>query len=772
MDRLGGTAKKVREYVRRGEYDEAIRIAERLNYDKVTNLALVMDVATAYDAVGDQEEAKDILLRYYSKKGGKSRNLMEFLIELCIVTGDVKNGTKYCLEFEEKWPEDPVSLVMRYRIVSAADGSLEEQAKYLEQYKKYDFDERWGYELAEVYYHAKQLEPCVKACHDLILYFGKGEYVERAAKMKNVLVGLSPDEIETLRRNYPGFGEAPAAPEEEAPVEAETEEVEEEWPDSIEAEIEAAQAGHDYVAGSDEELAQAKSQYYVDEKLKQTEEKARQRKLKEQQEEERRRAEAERAAAARDDMISEALHTDYYEEVEENRKKAKPSKNFKPVVFGENDYQKTVNELLHNFREALKEELGDHDVEYITVGRNSESYAEAIEERIRSEITMLSEEQVRELNRNQVKELHELTILHDVNNRIAALVKEAMTDLPDVDMEVVTKEMDRFIREDALNTLVDEMNAREAARLQAEEEKRLAEEYARKQAEAEAERRAREANIAKMEEEARRKRAEAQIQEALAAQEAALKAMEEETSETEMTVEEVEAAMEKGETEDAAEAEAQAAAAAAAQAAWEMSFFGTDEVNAKAEESVVSDDEAESVGLEEGTEASEDARTGEVSGEEEASGEAVETTVQEEAESKSDDVPEEAPVVEPVHTILDEILDEDSRLTTELFEACVVAKAKTMGYTVDDRAHMTIQVLCDELLDEEVKLTKKLAILMAEAAVERCRKGTGLGRIFGFGKNGTVLKDRHFDWDDKMIEAAKPKVEPVVESETEAKTEE
>ena len=166
--------------------------------------------------------------------------------------------------------------------------------------------------------------------------------------------------------------------------------------------------------------------------------------------------------------------------------------------------------------------------------------------------------------------------------------------------------------------------------------------------------------------------------------------------------------------------------------------------------------------------------TGEVSGEASVGETAdAETTVQEDAaEEKSDDTPDESPAPEHVHTVLDEIQDEDSQLTTELFEACVVAKAKTMGYSVDDRAHMTIQVLSDELLDEEVILTKKLAILMAEAAVERCRKGTGLGRIFGFGKKSTVLKDRHFDWDDKMIQAALPKAEPVSEAETEVNTEE
>lgn len=780
MDRLGGTARKVHEYVRRGEYEEAIRIAERLNYDKVSNLMLVMDAATAYDAVGDKAEAKDILLRYYKNKGGKHRNLLEFLIELCIVTDDIDQGVKFCLEFEDKWPGDPISLIMRYRIIAAADGSLEEQARYLEQYKQVDFDERWGYELCEIYYRMKALEPCVNACHDLIQYFGKGEYVEKAVRMKNSLVGLSPDEVERLRSFYPNFGMAREEEEaEETTVEASLDdheepvaETEEEWPESLEEEIASAQKDYNFVARSDEELQKVKSQYHVDEKLKQTEEIARQRKLKEQQEEEARRLAEEQAAKERNDMISSALHSDHYEEVEENRKKVKPRENIKPLVFTGLDTQATVNELLHNFREAMWEEEGD-DVEYITVGRHSEDYAEAIEERIRSEITMLSEEQVRELTPAQVKELYELTVLHDVNNRIAALVKESMEILPDVDMEQVTEEMEEFIREDALNKLVEEMNAREAARLQAEEAQRQAEEAARRKAEAEAEARARAANIAKMEEEARRKRAEAKLQEALKAQEAALQEVDESEGEP-AAADGFEAASSikdslTGVAEAMSDTEAVEETASYADTPADTEPFtgeaGADQevtagyetdtadqrrievVNSQGEKEYLTPEEASFWGLEE-------------------ENSDVEPVAEADADaSDAADIPDTAKsvsvidiekVAETEHTILDEIQDPDERLSAELFQSCVVARAKTRGYSVDDRAYMTIQVLYDEMAEEDIILSKNLAIILADTAIARCGKGGVIGKLFkGLGKkDNTVLKDRHFDWNDKMIDEA------------------
>lgn len=761
MDRQGGTAKKVHEYVRHGEYDEAIRIAERLNYDKLSNVMLAVDLATAYDAVGEKEDAKDVLLHFYKNKGGKNRNMMEFLIELCIVTGDIENGARFCMEYEKKWPEDPIALIMRYRIVAAAGGSLEEQARYLEEYKKADFDERWGYELAFLYYQMRQAEPCIELCHDMILYFGKGEYVERVAQMKNALVGLSSDEVETLRRYYPdmSYGTEESDSEEEEAVQTDViaSEEEEAWPETIQEEIEAAQSMHEFTSVTDEALQEEKSRYYVDEKLKQTEDKARQRKLKEQQAEEARLAKAEQEAQYREDMISATLHSDYYEQVEENRKKVRPRENFKPLVFTGLDFQATVNQMLSNFRESMMAESGDRDIEYITIGRNSESYAEAIEERIRSEITMLSEEQVRELSPAQVKELYELTVLHDVNGRIAGLVREAMATLPDVDMDIVNKDMDQFIREDALNRLVDEMNAREAARIQAEEDAKLAEEAARKQAEAEAEARARAANIAKMEEEARRKRAEAKIQEALKAQEEALKEVEEEPFD------------DVAEAVDEAAAEACAEPVAFAEEATEdeeidnvieEAFLEADLMDAgvivfdETEDALVIEDvtaQAEEFS-EATTDASEtDAESGDVTAtveEENVEEEAAEEDVVEE------DVVEEA--VEELHTVLDDIKDPDGALSTDLFQACVVARAMTRGYTVDERAYMTIQILCDEMQEEKIRLSMNLAIALADAAIVRCSKGTGFGKLFkGFGKkNATVLKDRHFDWDDKMVESA------------------
>ena len=64
--------------------------------------------------------------------------------------------------------------------------------KILEDYKESEIDEKYMYELANLYYKTGRREDCIKTCDNLVLWFQDGVYVENAVKLKEKLgVNLS-----------------------------------------------------------------------------------------------------------------------------------------------------------------------------------------------------------------------------------------------------------------------------------------------------------------------------------------------------------------------------------------------------------------------------------------------------------------------------------------------------------------------------------------------------------------------------------------------------
>ncbi|MBQ4176337.1 MAG: hypothetical protein II640_02595, partial [Lachnospiraceae bacterium] len=189
----------IRDLMGKGDYEEVVSLAEKTHVTRHASGLLVLDVVEAYEKLGDKERAKDTLLAFYDSRGISGKNMMQKLINLCTETGDISNAVGLCMQFENQWPDSRVSYLMRYQIVAAAEGgTLDEQIRYLEQYKQAEFDERWAYELARLYEKNNQPEECAALCHEIICFFGQGPYVEKAARLKSKVAGISKEERDII----------------------------------------------------------------------------------------------------------------------------------------------------------------------------------------------------------------------------------------------------------------------------------------------------------------------------------------------------------------------------------------------------------------------------------------------------------------------------------------------------------------------------------------------------------------------------------------------
>ena len=174
---------QIKKMVSRGDYETAMKIADTIDWRRVRNVNILSMVATIYEKNEEYQEAKDILLLAFERAPIGKRLLFK-LAELAIKEGSFQEAEDYYREFCDLAPDDPRQYILRYLILGAKGAPAEQLIHTLEQYCNIELDEKWLYELAELYAEAGMGELCIMACDKIMLMFGLGKYVEKAMELK------------------------------------------------------------------------------------------------------------------------------------------------------------------------------------------------------------------------------------------------------------------------------------------------------------------------------------------------------------------------------------------------------------------------------------------------------------------------------------------------------------------------------------------------------------------------------------------------------------
>lgn len=188
---------QIKKLMNRKDYATAMKIADTIDWRRVRNVKLLTMIAQVYEYNEDYQEAKDILLLAY-ERAPIGKRLLYKLTELAIKEGRLAEAEAYFREFRELAPNDPRQYLLRYMISEAKGLDAVNLIPFLEAYKEYDFDERWSYELAELYHKAGREEDCVRLCDEIILWFSLGSDVERAMELKKKYRPLTEQQLELL----------------------------------------------------------------------------------------------------------------------------------------------------------------------------------------------------------------------------------------------------------------------------------------------------------------------------------------------------------------------------------------------------------------------------------------------------------------------------------------------------------------------------------------------------------------------------------------------
>lgn len=180
------------------DYSTAAQIADSINWKKVRNSSTLCLVGDIYNHLERYEESKELYLMAYDHSP-IGRNIIYKLTEAALKAGNVAEAEEYYQEFAEISPNDAKKYILRYQISCMKDEPLENKISILEELKEKEYTEKWAYELACLYRDQQDVQKCVAACDELILWFGDGLYVEKALELKMNFAPLTSLQEEKYR---------------------------------------------------------------------------------------------------------------------------------------------------------------------------------------------------------------------------------------------------------------------------------------------------------------------------------------------------------------------------------------------------------------------------------------------------------------------------------------------------------------------------------------------------------------------------------------------
>ena len=184
-------AEEIKALILRREFKKAVEIADEIDWNRVRSIKMLCTVSDLYKINRRYRESKELLLMAYERYPG-GRTILYSLCELCIKMGEVVQAIEYYKEYVQLAPMDTGKYVLQYKIYEAQEVSLEERIAVLEELKKREYREKWGYELAYLYHRIGLGTKCVEECDQLILWFSEGRYVKKAMELKMLHEPLSP----------------------------------------------------------------------------------------------------------------------------------------------------------------------------------------------------------------------------------------------------------------------------------------------------------------------------------------------------------------------------------------------------------------------------------------------------------------------------------------------------------------------------------------------------------------------------------------------------
>ena len=181
--------RQIRDYVADNQFTTALELIDTLPLAQVESVEDLYLYADLYEKAERMEKKKEIYFIIYNRT--KSRHVLEKLLRLVLRMGDMKEARELFLAYEFSGEATLTTFELRYLLARAEGESRNSLIQILEELKKEEYTEEWGYQLARLYEYDGRREDAIRECKDLQLWFGEGPIIDKAVELQARLE--SPD---------------------------------------------------------------------------------------------------------------------------------------------------------------------------------------------------------------------------------------------------------------------------------------------------------------------------------------------------------------------------------------------------------------------------------------------------------------------------------------------------------------------------------------------------------------------------------------------------
>ncbi|MCR5153658.1 MAG: hypothetical protein K6B75_02310 [Lachnospiraceae bacterium] len=177
-------------------FKEAAKKADSISDRQIQTTTEMMLLGRAYFGNAEYQKAK----KYFKLANDKrcSKYALTGLINCYIELGETGKADLCFEKYKEVAPyEEQQILIFNYRIEKNKGTDVSQLLPILVRIKEEEFTEEYGYELAFAYFRLGMHEECINECNELITWFGRGVWVEKARLLTAYYNGeISLEEIQ------------------------------------------------------------------------------------------------------------------------------------------------------------------------------------------------------------------------------------------------------------------------------------------------------------------------------------------------------------------------------------------------------------------------------------------------------------------------------------------------------------------------------------------------------------------------------------------------
>ncbi len=172
----------VRDLLQENRFTEALEVIDEIPLKDVGSIEDLYLFAELYEKAERMNKKKEIFYLIYDRT--KSRHVLNRLLRLVLRMGDMSEARELFLVYEFGNDVTLETFELRYLIARAEGESRSSLISILEELKREEYTEEWGYQLARLYEQEGMRKECIQECKDLELWFGQGRIVDKAKELR------------------------------------------------------------------------------------------------------------------------------------------------------------------------------------------------------------------------------------------------------------------------------------------------------------------------------------------------------------------------------------------------------------------------------------------------------------------------------------------------------------------------------------------------------------------------------------------------------------